>query len=249
MNGEAVQAVIDTAQKAVAIKTVVLDGKTFVDTEAGLVEPEVLVKQYMADTLSLESLTGLVDYLKANPDGLKLAEHLVVVGGPNSVELVSKLNTRRDRETLVRCVSKKSAFRFQTYHDQQTFIIALLTMFSATPDLDALVELVKTVVDDEQVKSEDNGVAQTLTVQKSAGLREFVTVKPIHNLAPLRTFTEVEQPVSPFLLRIQKAEKQPPKLALFEADGGAWEQAARQAVASWLRSSFSTNTLPVKVLA
>lgn len=49
-------------------------------------------------------------------------------------------------------------------------------------------------------------------------------------LQPYRTFLEVEQPASDFLLRLDK-EGRP---ALYEADGGAWKLEAKRNIAAYL---------------
>ena len=59
-------------------------------------------------------------------------------------------------------------------------------------------------------------------------LREQQTVQPIVHLQPCRTFLEVEQPASDFLLRLSKSGYP----ALHEADGGAWKLEAKRNIAA-----------------
>lgn len=42
-------------------------------------------------------------------------------------------------------------------------------------------------------------------------------------LRPYRTFSEVEQPQSPFVFRVKPDGQGEVRMALFEADGKAWE--------------------------
>ena len=49
-------------------------------------------------------------------------------------------------------------------------------------------------------------------------------------LAPMRTFCEITQPVSPFVLRVQEG----PAVALFEADAGEWRNAAVRGIKDYL---------------
>ena len=61
-------------------------------------------------------------------------------------------------------------------------------------------------------------------------------------LRPLRTFPEVEQPVSPFVVRFKEGKK----AALFNADGGAWKVAAVKSIGSFLRKELEgTNTVVI----
>lgn len=49
-------------------------------------------------------------------------------------------------------------------------------------------------------------------------MEEIIVPNPVI-LRPCRTFTEIEQPYSPFILRVADG----PKAALFCADSGAWK--------------------------
>lgn len=67
-----------------------------------------------------------------------------------------------------------------------------------------------------EVKMEDDGVTQTVASKAGVALvREDQIPNPVR-LAPFRTFTEIEQPISPFILRVDDKCN----VGLFEADGG-----------------------------
>ena len=56
-------------------------------------------------------------------------------------------------------------------------------------------------------------------------------------LAPRRTFPEVDQPESPFVLLVkQSREGMMPEIALFEADGGLWKLTAIQNIKDYLKA-------------
>ncbi|MDL2276354.1 hypothetical protein LJC02_01750, partial [Breznakia sp. OttesenSCG-928-G09] len=57
---------------------------------------------------------------------------------------------------------------------------------------------------------------------------------PIFKVAPFRTFAEVEQPNSRFLLRVREGGE----MALFEADGGAWKLEAQNNVSTFIRKEL-----------
>ena len=54
-------------------------------------------------------------------------------------------------------------------------------------------------------------------------------------LRPFRTFQEVEQPESEFLLRLDEDGN----IGLFEADGGMWKLTARQTVKAFLEKKLA----------
>ena len=65
------------------------------------------------------------------------------------------------------------------------------------------------------------------------GTAYLVEVKPRVLLRPFRTFLEVEQPESEFLLRVHPEEG----IGFFEADGGIWKLEAKKNIADY----FNTN--------
>lgn len=54
---------------------------------------------------------------------------------------------------------------------------------------------------------------------------------------PFRTFIEIEQPESEFLLRAKKGYEGI-EFALFEADGGAWKKEAIDNIAAYLKENL-----------
>lgn len=64
----------------------------------------------------------------------------------------------------------------------------------------------------------------------SAATKEvLVEIKPRVMLRPFRTFLEVEQPESEFLLRVDLDEG----IGFFEADGGIWKLEAKKNIADY----------------
>ena len=75
----------------------------------------------------------------------------------------------------------------------------------------------------------DNGIATTVTTQKGVALQSNEQIRPIITLKPYRTFQEVEQPESIFLIRINERG-----ISFIEADGGMWKLRARETIKSYL---------------
>ena len=75
---------------------------------------------------------------------------------------------------------------------------------------------------------------------------EDVPVPNPVELMPYRTFREVTQPTSTFILRLKPGRDGAlPTCALFEADGGAWKLRAIQSIAAYL----TENTEGITIIA
>ena len=127
---------------------------------------------------------------------------------------------------------------------QQQAIIQLQSVYGPTPDREYLLELISRMSVNEGVTSDDNGVTQTITARQGPALKENMTVRPIVRLQPYRTFLEVEQPASEFLLRVGKEGG----ISLHEADGGVWRLEAKHRIADWLTEELQEDVDEGKVI-
>lgn len=192
------------------------------------------VNDPVATTLKVSTLTGLVDYIKANVDELK-GELLIQVKSHDEVRLFSKLNKDRDRELYIQAEAiLPNNIRYNSFIDTENFNIMLQSSFVDTGDKAVLLKYTG-LVQDEAVKSTgDDGVSQQVTVKTGvASVGQAIVPNPV-SLAPYRTFPEVEQPISKFIFRMQSG----PRAALFEADGGAWRNQAILNIKNYLEKEL-----------
>lgn len=186
------------------------------------------------------SLASIAAYLDANRDKLELAELAVHVVDHAHVDLVSKLEGEfQQRHRYVRAEFESlfgGGFRFGAYLDYETFIIGLQSLFVQTKTRDDIAMLMAGITENQVKNTFDDGLAQSVTVAAGVALVGNVKVPNPVALQPFRTFREIEQPESLFVLRLQAgAEGQKPKAALFEADGGAWRLTAIDRIGAYLR--------------
>lgn len=112
--------------------------------------------------------------------------------------------------------------------------IALRTRFQETPDSLYAMKLVNDISLGAKVIYNDNGVATTVTTQKGVALQTNEQIRPIVKLRPYRTFQEVEQPESTFLIRISDRG-----ISFIEADGGMWSLTARNTIKAFLEENLA----------
>jgi hypothetical protein len=122
-------------------------------------------------------------------------------------------------------------------------IIVLQTKYVPNDDVEYVVGLLSNVSDNTEVKNLDNGLTQQVTVNQGLSLKANETVKKRVALRPFRTFMEVEQPASDYLLRLHKSSGSGDVgVTLTPADGGAWILTAKANIAAYLRESLSALT-------
>lgn len=101
-----------------------------------------------------------------------------------------------------------------------------------TENRDTLVQLISTVTTENGVSLADDGMTQRVTARSGISLGKQVSVPNPVVLAPYRTFTEVEQPKSPFVFRIRQTGDEV-QAALFAADADAWKREAIANIRDW----------------
>jgi len=216
-------------------KTYKIGDATFSDNQL----VQVMEKKYYPEPVQVGSLDALVKLIRAELDdytagvrtcGLPLFVHVV---SPTQVKVFSRLDERSARDWLYKAVASDVNFE-SGWRDQQAAIIEVRSRFLPTEDSEYLLGLISSINQDEGVKSTDNGVSQTVVVKTGVSLQDTATVKPRLELQPFRTFLEVEQPVSEFILRLNERGQ----IGLFEADGGIWKLEAKANIQGWLSSAL-----------
>nr|DAM07039.1 MAG TPA: hypothetical protein [Caudoviricetes sp.] len=175
--------------------------------------------------IAVNTLESLSDIIKTEL-GSAYKPLFVNVQSPTKVEVFSPYHFNEDcrRDYLYIAQAELPRIALNDYLDHESFMIALRSKFVENDDVSYLLDLLSKISDEDSVESEDNGISQTVRAKKGVVLVENVIVRSKVKLAPFRTFLEVEQPESEFLLRLQEGGR----IGLFEADGGAWKLDAKE---------------------
>lgn len=190
-----------------------------------------------ADPVKMSTLTSLLDYLKADVDTIP-EKMIVQVESPTCVRVLSRLDMDRKREELAVTHAELPDFAYGRYMGKEKFIITLQAVFLQNEDRELLLRFAGTVKDETIAEYGDNGISQKATIKTGiTTVGEAVVPNPV-TLRPYRTFTEVMQPESSFIFRMRQGEGREVECAIFEADGGAWRNAAMLEVKRYLQEGL-----------
>jgi len=189
-----------------------------------------------AGAIEMKTLSSFVEYIKANIDEMsdKMIVHVV---SPTEVQLYSALDTDRNREYLVEVNAELPDFRFGSFIDHESFVIALQSKFVSNADRDLVLKFAGTVEDGTVAEYGDDGVTQKATVKTGVASKADAVVPNPVNLIPYRTFLEVQQPASDFIFRMKSSCGV--QCAIFEADGGAWKNKAMNNIKEYLKNELA----------
>lgn len=196
------------------------------------------------------TLTGFLDYIRENREDVSLEYCMIHIENYKTVCLTKGFDDMdKGRTVFVTAELDKElpVFPFDRYMDPESFIIKAKALFVPSEELDNVVAMASRVVAQNEIITKDDGLSQEVSVRKgvSGALKGSEENKGMYALRPWRTFRELEQPQSSFILRF-KATDGIPQIALFDAEGGIWRNTAVMAIKDYIQDQLvSSVDIPV----
>lgn len=216
----------DRIQETAQTQVIKIGNKEYTTKKVNLVEDEI----YKPSVFYLNTLTGICEMIRTEINRIKETPLIVHVDNYEHVCVYTTYDNRFVRTALYSAFADVPKVTFGSYQSHEAFMIELRSKYIRNQDVDYLLQLLASVVDENSVKTSDNGLSQKVEIQQGITMIGEETVRPIVKLIPFRTFLEVEQPESEFLVRLQEGGR----IALFEADGGMWKLEAKRNIVSFL---------------
>ena len=181
-----------------------MTGPKVIETVQGTFSDKHLyrIENELADTIVLSSLSGLAEMIKQEMNEYNLPL-FVRATSAERVHVFGAIRDDMQRERPFTAEAKFIGFDFNEYISIENMIICLKSRFAPTEDRDYLVQLLGNITDQQSVQTKDDGITQSATVKSGIQLVGEQRIKPIVTLKPYRTFLEVEQPASDFLIRLK----------------------------------------------
>lgn len=231
--------VVRAIQESVTPEFLEFDGFEYSSHPLHLPPPEPRLKP-----LDVNTLTGVIQYRK-----FLASEPLFIhVASPTQVYVLSPADGRhkqRDVHVDADCDAIIGrGFKFGEFMEIEQFIINLQSQFVDDENRAMVLACVGNLASENVRTLADDGVSQAVETKNQLAQRNVTRVPNPISLRPYRTFPEVEQPASEFVLRLRQGkEGELPKAALFESDGGRWKLAAITAIAEWIDLQLSNTEL------
>ncbi len=159
---------------------------------------------------------------------------LIQVVDYRKVRVFTTLDGEMDRCWLYECEADTPRVKTGTFMSHEEAVIQMRSLYIQNTDMEYLLKLLSSMSKESKVSSNDNGVSQTVEARTGVALTTNAYVRPYVNLQPFRTFLEVPQPESMFLLRLDNDGR----IGLFEADGGVWKLEATRNIAAYFEEKL-----------
>lgn len=205
-----------------------INGESYSDNDLVRIAPHV-------DRPSVESVTSLDSIVKLIKNEMRLVNQkiFVRVTRHDIVEVFTAYDKYYKRNRLYDAKADTPSDCLG-WNDYENAMIAFRSRFKQTEDIEYLLSILSRISDENSITSEDNGVTQKVEARAGIALAMKETVRPRVTLAPFRTFLEVDQPESEFLLRLREGRQ----IGLFEADGGMWKLQAKSNIKDYLEKNL-----------
>ena len=185
------------------------------------------------EILETKTLTSIISFIENNIGDIEKAINLFIhVVDYDKVLLKTGYNFKNAYEHLVNARCENIALNINNYMSIEYAIIELQTKYIDNDDKADLLQVLASVRADSSIENNDDGVTQEVIMKKGIHTAVKKNFEPIKTLIPRRTFQDVNQPESQFLIRFK--EENGIKVALFLADSDAWKQKAMANIETWL---------------
>lgn len=231
-----IKAAIEKIQELAQPKIHEVDGRHFFFNEEGT--EEILPEVFLPEINNLNSLDAMVKMVKTEAIKRWKPPFYITIPSPTMVNCYPQPEDEEKRfHRAVYYTAIATDIPGWNTSEQMTFeeaMIALRTRFQPTEDTVYALKLLSDITTGAKVTYNDNGIATSVVTKKGIDLQSNAAIRPIVSLKPYRTFQEVEQPASDFLIRVNERG-----ILFTEADGGMWRLAARKTIKEYFEEAFS----------
>lgn len=216
---------VETLLNLAPPKTYEVGGKTYSDQTLYEIEP----KKHRPQEFKVFSLESIVELVKTEIKNHKKPLFISVVDA-SCVEVYDTYNDDMTRNLLYSARCDVPGFR-EGFRGIEAAIIQIRSLFVPSEGTKYILELLSRIGKNDSIQLNDNGVTQIVEATRGVSLKTTEAIEPRVKLCPFRTFLEVEQPESDFLLRVDAEEG----IGLFEADGGVWKLEAKRNISDYFK--------------
>lgn len=223
MDGTQLAKMIDKIVSLKETKIFEIGGQTYADASLTRIPPHV----DRPDCISVSGLDSICKLIRTELE--KVGTTIMVqVKSNDTVEVMTTYLSDFSRNTLYRAKADAPGL-YTGFRGREVALIELRSLCIPNEGTAYLLDLLSRMTNENSVSTNDNGVTQTVEARQGVALNAVVEIKPRVMLRPFRTFLEVEQPESEFLLRVDPDEG----IGFFEADGGIWKLEAKKNIADY----------------
>lgn len=238
---DALQLLFDTHKKSITPEYLEIGDVPYMSIAGSMPAPMIPPR---AKPIGSHTLGAVVNYLRNALSGtptdfrMEPMEDLVLIIEPTFAAISTNLHpTLRDREILLTSAPWLPDHSFGRELSQEDAVVWLRTGFEQTPELEGLLQIVGNLRAGTITTVVDDGVSQQVSVFAGVKRGNTAEAPSIINLRPYRTFAEIPQPESPFVLRFRGGEDVP-RMVLYPTADVSWKLNACAAIERFITDAI-----------
>lgn len=225
---EGIEKIVSLALEGAEKCVIEIDDRLYSTKNLNAVEPP------HPNFLKVSTLSGIKSYIQGNIDEIDLSNSIIHIESPFKVSLISNLEKKfLNRSTYICAYFNSKWDMLNNWLPTESFIIFLLSAFTKTDQVNEILKIVGNIKTESVKNLSDDGFTQSVEARSGIAKVKNLSVNSQIFLRPYRTFPEIDQPESLFLLRLREKRNSKPECALFSADGDIWEVHAIQYIKEW----------------
>lgn len=224
---KAIEKIREMTQRETVIHEI--DGRTYATGSMTLVEEP----EYRPSILRLRSLESIGTMILT--EARRFADEKTIyvhVENHREVSVFTTYDNKAKRDYLYQAVADVVETPIDRWTEKEDLLIALNSVFVPNEDVEYIHGVLNKITEESKVTETDNGLGQNVEVQKGIALKENMRLKSRVLLSPYRTFMEVEQPESEFILRAREGGV----FLIKSADGDRWKLDAKRNIKEYLQA-------------
>jgi len=234
-----IRAAIDKIEEMMKPRTYEIDGRTYSSSKLHrIIEPRFT----LPGAVIVHTLKGFADLVECElrefPE-IANDQWQIIVSNPTRAILISDCIGETGNQRFIPAAAEylgPDLFPFGRHLPLEQFVIKVQTCFKQTKETDAMIGMLSKVASEIVETAEDDGFSQTIQLKSGLSRKSKVKVENPIMLFPHRTFQEVYQPSSLFILRMHQ---DPIGASLHEADDEGWKIEAIQAIGEYLKEKVN----------
>lgn len=192
----------------------------------------------------LHTLTGVIDFLKSKIDeAIHDGKYIITIDSAKSISVGREFNETSTlaREYVLIARPFDYAPEIGQFECLDKTLISLRSQYVQNEHSKLLLAALGNIRLEENIKLDDDGFSQGITTKQGLKFASIDIPNPVR-LKPFRTFVELEQPESEFVIRLDK-DRENAYVKLVESDGGAWQIVAMQRIKAYLSEHLADELL------
>jgi len=227
-------------------KESLIDGSEYVSSG----EDSRIINKPVLEPIVCNTLTGIVDFINMN-ETLPVSEQILInpvcihIISNSRVELIGNFNDDwRTKKIWVKAKCDDYSLG-RVSKSLEEFLVLLQSFFVQDSETRYLLSILSKITAVNGVEVTDKGVSLAIERKKDIHFKESDDIRSQFAFCPYRTFTEIEQPESLFILRVQGDSEKGINIVMEQTTDPTWKISAIERIKEFFQGKITDKGITI----